>query len=373
MGDGHPEAGVDYPRTYRDLLEWFPDNGACLEYLGRLRWPDGFACPACGAGEYWRTGTGLWMCRACGRRTSVTAGTIFHRTRTPLTTWFAAVWFVTSQKGGVSALGLQRVLGFASYETAWAWLHKLRRAMVRPDRELLGGPGVVVELDETFLDGVPRGGGGRKGAVPVMLAVEKRGRKLGRIRAQVAARPGTVEILEFAQHVIAPGSEVHTDGSRLFRRLAEMGYTHHATVAIRTQDKETVLPGLHMVASLLKRWVIGTLHYGIAADHLPFYLDEFTFRFNRRDSRSRGLLFYRLLQQAVNTSPKPLKELTAPARRGLRRGGALAGTFPSLRGECLEEDREGAQDAQGHQDECHSQGLARHHGLVLVHDVQNDP
>ncbi|HWB35483.1 MAG TPA: IS1595 family transposase [Rugosimonospora sp.] len=310
MEDGRPEAGVDYPRTHADLLAWFADDESCLEYLGRLRWPEGFVCPACGKSEYWRTGAGLWMCTACGRRTSVTAGTILHRTRTPLTTWFAAVWSVTSTKTGVSAQGLQRVLGFGSYETAWAWLHKLRRAMVRPDRDLLGGPGLIVELDETFVGGISRGkAGAGTGKVPVMLAVERRGRKLGRMRARLADKPGTLAILDFAVDVIAPGSEIHTDGSQLLRRLTEMGYTHHATVALRTADQASVLPGLHMVASLLKRWLIGTLHYGLAAEHLPYYLDEFTFRFNRRDSRSRGLLFYRLLQQAVTTDPHPLKDL----------------------------------------------------------------
>jgi len=310
--DGHPEAGIDYPRTYADLLEWFPDDDACLEYLSRLRWPDGFVCPAesCKAEAAWRTGKGLWKCQACGRATSVTAGTIFHRTRTPLAAWFAAVWFVTSQKGGVSALGLQRVLGFGSYETAWAWMHKLRRAMVRPDRDLLGGPGVVVELDETFVGGVTRGDvGASTDKACVMLAVEKRGRKIGRIRAAVALRPGSLGLLDFAQDVIAPGSHIHTDGSRMFRRLTDMGYTHTGIVGATTTDKTEVLPGLHMVASLLKRWLIGTLHYGISREHLGYYLDEYTFRFNRRDSRSRGLLFYRLLQQAVSTSPQPLKDL----------------------------------------------------------------
>src|SRR6476661_8343134 len=133
-----PVRGVDYPATYQQLLEWFPDNQSCLDYLARPRWPDGFVCPKCEAREFWRTGAGLWMCQACGRRTSVTAGTIFDRTRTPLSTWFAAIWFLTSQKNGMSALGLQRVLGFGSYETAWAWLQKLRRGHGP------AGPGSVV-------------------------------------------------------------------------------------------------------------------------------------------------------------------------------------------------------------------------------------
>jgi hypothetical protein len=154
------------------VLSWFPDDASCVAYLARLRWPQGFVCPACGAGEYWRTGTGLWMCKQCQRRTSVTAGTIFHRTRTPLSTWFAAVWFVTSQKNGICALGLQRVLGFGSYETAWAWLHKLRRAMVRPDSDRLAG---VVEVDEKMVGGPTEGsGGGYADKTAVMMAAERK-------------------------------------------------------------------------------------------------------------------------------------------------------------------------------------------------------
>ncbi len=159
MGSEHPTGGVNYPRTYQEFREWFPDDAACLDYLGRLRWPHGFVCPACGKDRYWPTGKALFMCADCGRKTSVTAGTIFHRSHTPLSTWFAAIWFVTSQKNGVSALGLQRALGFGSYETAWAWMQKLGRAMVRPDRDLLSG---VVELDQIYVGGRSAG----KKAVP---------------------------------------------------------------------------------------------------------------------------------------------------------------------------------------------------------------
>jgi hypothetical protein len=148
-----PVAGMDYPATFAQLTSWFPDDEACAAYLARLRWPDGFRCPGCGYPEAWQTAAGLWLCRSCRRKTSVTAGTIFHRSRLPLTDWFAAVWFVTSQKNGVSALGLQRVLGMGSYRTAWTWMHKLRRAMVRPDRDRLDG---VVEVDETSVGGRER-------------------------------------------------------------------------------------------------------------------------------------------------------------------------------------------------------------------------
>jgi transposase-like protein len=309
---GHPIGGVDYPRTFQELLAWFPDDAACLAYLERLRWPDGFVCPACGASGGWRTAKARWMCTGCGRQTSVTAGTIFHRIRTPLSTWFAAIWFITSQKNGMSAQGLQRVLGFGSYETAWAWMQKLRRAMVRPERELLSG---VVELDEVFVGNESRGrSGGVKDTCAAMVAVESiAGRKLGRVRIELAGPSRRNSILDFADRVIAKESLIKTDGAPYFKRLTAAGYEHQAFVGVDSQVPAHVnLPGVHMVSSLLKRWLTGTLHYAVSQEHLGYYLDEYTFRFNRRTSKSRGLLFYRLLQQAVNTDPHPLDELRNP-------------------------------------------------------------
>lgn len=248
------------------------------------------------------------MCSVCAKRTSVTAGTIFHRSRTPLSTWFAAVWFVTSQKTGISALALQRQFGFGSYETAWAWMHKLRRAMVRSDREPLSG---IVELDETFIGGRSTGrAGASTGKQPVMVAVERASpRKLGRVRFQVSPGPGTLEMISFAQRVIAPGSTIHTDGASFLRRLAGLGYDHQPTHVRDSPDKGQELPGVHLVASLVKRWIAGTLHYHVSSEHLPYYLDEYAFRFNRRTSKSPGMLFYRLLEQGVATNHTPLADL----------------------------------------------------------------
>lgn len=304
----HPVGGVDYPRTFQEFKQWFPDDATCIDYLAGLRWPDGFSCPRCGGGKAWRTGKGLWMCADCSLKTSVTAGTIFHRSHTPLSTWFAAVWFVTSQKNGMSAAGLQQALGFGSYETAWAWLHKMRRAMVRPERELLTG---AVELDQSFLGGRSTGKlGGSSDKVPVTIAVERDDRgRLGRVRLEMADAPGKLDIVEFGCEVIEPGSTVRTDGARMFQRFAGRGYSHEATKSYAVEDRDTVMPGPHLVSSLLKRWTAGTLHYRLSRQHLPYYLDEFTFRFNRRKSKARGMLFYRLLQQAVDTDPHPLKEL----------------------------------------------------------------
>ena len=308
----HPVGGVDYPRTFQELQSWFPDDQACLLYLEQLRWPDGFVCPSCSSKGAWWTAKAKWMCTACGRQTSVTAGTIFHRIRTPLSTWFAAIWFLTSQKNGMSALGLQRVLGFGSYETAWAWLQKLRRAMVRPDRDLLSG---VVELDEVFVGNESRGkAGGVKDNTAVMIAVESLSdRKLGRVRLQVAETARSANLVGFAMNVIEEGSTIKTDGATNLKRLAGLGYEHQRFIGVDSKEPAHVnLPGVHMVGSLLKRWLTGTLHYAVSQEHLAYYLDEYTFRFNRRTSNSRGLLFYRLLQQAVNTDPHPLAELRNP-------------------------------------------------------------
>lgn len=309
MTDG-PRAGVDYPDTFGRFHSWFSSEAACRDYLTALRWPDGFTCPRCGSTSAWHTGAGLFMCASCKKQTSVTAGTLFDKTRTPLSTWFAAAWFITSQKNGVSALGLQRVLGLKSYETAWVWMHKFRRAMV-PGDQLLSG---TVELDETFVGGVTAMRPGRgSDKVGVMVAAEMVSpHKLGRVRLEPTPA-GRLQLIDFAQRVIAPGSPVKTDGARELRRLSGLGYEHSYYTELGSSEPAHVnLPGVHRVASLLKRWLSGTLHYGSSVEHLEFYLDEFTFRFNRRSSKSRGLLFYRLLSNAITAQPQPIGTLVAP-------------------------------------------------------------
>lgn len=295
----------DYPRNLRELESRFASEEACREYLARLRWADGFMCPACKGTDAWSTSRGLWMCTACGRQVSVTAGTIFQDTRTPLTVWFRAIWWLVSQKNGASALGLQRVLGLGSYRTAWTWLHKLRRAMVRPGRDRLSG---IVEVDETFVGGVERGGGrrhvGQKALV--VIAAQVRGRAIGRIRMQRVADSSAGSLWPFVQDAVRPGTVVITDGLQSYVSLPQLGYRHDRRVIMGSgESAEAVLPRVHRVASLLKRWLLGTHQGGVSREHLDYYLDEFTFRFNRRTSRHRGKLFYRLLQQAVAVDPVP--------------------------------------------------------------------
>jgi len=224
------------------------------------------------------------------------------------------MWFVCASKTGISATALQPLVGFASYETAWAWLHKLRRAMVRPDRDRLGGPGVSVELDETNIGGRQRSGEGRyANKTKVVIAVERLHPKgLGRVRMRVLkTRNISSEIDDFAADVIAPGSIVWTDGAGHYAGLAKAAQVIHEPISLvhHPDPAHAVLPAVHRVASLLKRWLAGTFHDGYSETYLDYYLDEYTFRFNRRNSRSRGLLFYRLCQQAVNTDPQPISSL----------------------------------------------------------------
>jgi len=221
--------------------------------------------------------------------------------------WFRAIWWVTAQKNGASALGLQRILGLGSYFTAWTWLHKLRRAMVRPGRDRLHGR---VEVDETYIGGLEEGVRGRQTETKALVAVacEEDGRAIGRIRLRRIRDASAASLEAFVAEAIEPGSVVHTDGWEGYASLEMKGYTHPVTVLKRSQRSASeLLPRVHLVVSLLKRWLVGTHQGAVSLQHLDYYLDEFTFRFNRRKSRSRGKLFYRLLQQAVAVEPAPYK------------------------------------------------------------------
>jgi transposase-like protein len=304
---------VDYPRNWHELLEWFPDDGSCLGYLERLRWGAGFTCRFCGAvdGGWWQMADGRRRCAACRAETSVTAGTILAGTRTPLVSWFAAVWYVVNQKQGVSALGLQRALGLGSYQTAWAWLHKLRRAMVLPGRELLTG---TVEVDESYFGARRAGAAGRgvTGKPIVAIAVEDGGEASGRVRMRRIPDVTKATLTDFVLDHVAHGAEVHTDGWQGYFDIGRHPFTHVVTnVSASGDSAHVVMPHVHRLASLVQRWLLGTHQGAISHGQLDYYLDEFTFRFNRRRSHHRGLLFYRLLEGAVAAEPHPYRALTS--------------------------------------------------------------
>lgn len=296
--------GEEYPKDLLEFERWFRTEADCLEYLIKLRWPGGFICPCCGSKEAWLLRRGRYKCRSCRRETSVMAGTLFQDSRKPLGFWFRALWHVTNQKSGASALDLQRALGLGSYVTAWLWLHKMRRAMVRPGRDRLNGR---VEVDETYVGGEVRGWKGRSGVGKTLVAIaaQAQGGGLGRIRMQCVPNATKATLHAFVRQTIEPGSLVHTDGFDSYKGIDAFGYAHEVSVLKgRAPTAATeLLPRVHLVASLLKRWLLGTHQGAVRSEHLDYYLDEFTFRFNRRTSKSRGLLFYRLIQQALNVGP----------------------------------------------------------------------
>lgn len=301
----------DFPRDLAEFERRFATESACRTYLAELRWPEGFRCSRCRGRKAWSTRGGrVWMCATCGHENSLTAGTIFQDTRVPLMTWFRAMWWVTCPKTGMSALGIQRALGLGSYKTAWTWLHKLRRAMVRPGRDRLCG---YVEVDETYVGGVHPGRGGRqtdtKALVAVAVEVEKR--RLGRIRLRRLLDASGPSLLEFVQDAVDNrASLVYTDGWSGYEPLRSHGYRHHIiNLQGQAQTPSQLLPHVHQVVALLKRWLLGTHQGAVTHKHLEYYLDEFTFRFNRRRSGSRGKLFFRLAQQAVEVDPAPYKSL----------------------------------------------------------------
>lgn len=302
----------DYPRTLGDLEARFSSEEACRAYLFDLRWPDGFRCPRCGHAKAWPVARVRFQCASCGHQASVIAGTIFQDTHKPLAMWFRVIWLVTSQKTGASALNLQRVLGLGSYKTAWAWLHKLRRAMVRPGRGRLSGR---VEVDESYVGGLEEGTHGRGTAKKAIVAIaaEEDGDGTGRIRMRRIANASAKELHAFVEDAVEPGSLVHTDGWEGYTGLRKKGYKHKAT-PVKDRKASKVLPRVHKAASLLKRWLMGTHQGAVSREHLDYYLDEFTFRFNRRTSRYRGKLFYRLLQNAVAIEPAPFETLTRGSR-----------------------------------------------------------
>src|SRR5215469_18726185 len=275
----------EYPRNLTELEANFSTEAACRAYLARLRWPDGFRCPRCGGTHSWPVRELLLECAGCGCQTSVTAGTIFQDTRTPLPVWFRAMWWGTTQKNGASALGLQRVLGLKKYETAWTWLHKLRGAMVRPGRDLLTGR---VEVDETYLGGSEKGILGRQieEKALIIVAAQEDGKRIGRIRMRQIPDGSAESLRAFLVDVIQPGMVIHTDGWRGYSG-ATSGFVHEVTKLKKDMEPASeLLPRVHRVISLLKRWLMGTHQGAVSHKHLDYYLDEFTFRFNRRRSKS---------------------------------------------------------------------------------------
>lgn len=296
----------NYPKDFQQFLAQFSDEDACWHYLIDVRWPKGYICSQCQSGNYWLTAKHKIHCSNCGKEFSITSGTIFQDSKKPILLWFHIMWWVVAQKTGASANNLKDFMGFGSYETAWTWLHKLRRAMVRKSREKLTG---IVEVDETYIGGEEIGTGKQgRGAEEknlVVVATECIGKQIGRVRFKIIPNASGESLLPFIKENVECGSTVITDGWTGYISLSKKKEYEHIIKVISGSGKQAheLLPHVHMVDSLLKRWINGTHQGKISSKHLEYYLDEFAFRFNRKLSTHRGKLFYRLLQQAASTSP----------------------------------------------------------------------
>ena len=301
----------------REFQAQFATEDACREYLVRCRWPEGFICPRCGHRQAYLIGSPqLWQCTACRHQTSVTAGTILHRTKTPLTVWFWAAYLMTTDKRGLSALLLQRQLGLGNYETAWMILHKFRRAMVNTRREPLRGE---VEVDDTWIGG-PQAGlrgsrqlKGRKAAL-VLVAVERRGQATGRVRMEVIPDFKAATLLAFLKKQVSPGATLYTDGLKSYTDLETAGYRHVPRIqpsrtALRKGTK-SVVPLADRAIGNLQQWLIGTYH-GVSKEQLQVYLDEFVFRHNRRKQPMAA--FQTLLGLGTAKAPAPYKQIRGAA------------------------------------------------------------
>jgi transposase-like protein len=307
----------DLPGDLPSFIERFGTDEQCQAYLFQARWPDGFCCTGCGHDRAWALKSRLiHECAACGKQHSLLAGTIFEQTKTGLAKWFLAIFLVTSSKGGISAMALKRQMGFGSYQTAWTWLHKIRRAMIRPDRAPLAER---VEADETYLGGPRPGkpGRGAAGKIKVAGAVESgrgqaRGRRLGRLRLAVVPDVSARSLEGFLGQNVARPATVATDGWAGYGGLAAAGY-RHAPLDLSTTwgDAALRLPAIHLVFGLAKRWLLGTHHGAVGKKHLGAYLDEFVFRFNRRTARSISHRFARLIEHAVQIAPTTYRALVA--------------------------------------------------------------
>ena len=304
----------EYPMTFDEFTKRFSTEQQCRDYLYQLRWPQGYTCPKCHHVKSWKIGDNLYECCQCGHQASVIAGTIFQDTRKPLKAWFAAIWWVTTQKNGASAKGLQQILGLKTYKTAWTWLHKIRKAMVAPNRKKLSG---TVEVDEAYIGGENEGGKRGRGSenkTLIALAVEVIDERIpGRVRISVVEDASAASLKLFVTSNVEKGSTVITDGWSSYSFLDASGYNHTKIIQKNKAKEDKLLPRVHMVVSLLKRWLLGTHQGAVSEKHLQSYLDEYVFRFNRRKAAARGLLFYRLLECAMTVPPTTYDELIGKA------------------------------------------------------------
>lgn len=284
------------------MIAKFNTQESCIDFLAEVRWPNGFQCTKCNSNNGWRSSRLLWVCKDCQYHASVIVGTLFQDTKLPLPLWFQLIWWFVGQKSGASALSLQNNFGVGSYKTAWLLLRKLRSCMVLSGRSFLSGK---VEVDEAFI-------GGQNNKEIVMVAAEIRGSATGRLRLRHIPTRTSADIQKFILESIEPGSTIISDQYKGYIKIVEKGFEHEPQKKPYSWedvggDDDRLLPRVHRAISLIKRWYYGTYHGRIEPENLQAYLDEYVFRFNRRTSGSRGLVFLRMIESALKSPHRPNK------------------------------------------------------------------
>ena len=300
------------PKSLLEFEKMFATEEQCVDYIIRMKYTNGYKCTICGHGKYRKRKKYLLRCSKCGYDESILCGTIFELKKKPLVLYFRAIWNIVVQKNGTNAMTIQSVLGLGSYNSAWAWSHKIRRSMVRLEAPKLSG---TVEIDEGFLGGKTTGGKRGRGTTRpiVIVGIEQKEKKqLGRAKIRYISDSGHVNLHNFIKENVESGSTIITDDWNGYNGIEEYGYKR---IIQKPVDDEEELPHVHLIISLLKRWLLGTMQGSYSRKYLPYYLDEYVFRFNRRKSKHRGLLFYRLMEIAVNKPPTTLKEIKENEKR----------------------------------------------------------
>lgn len=294
----------NFPKTLPAFNAKFFEETACQKFLFDQKWPEGFCCGKCGCrrASYLSTRR-AYQCLQCGFQHSLIVGTIFEQSKKPLMQWFLAIFHFTNTKGGLSAKALQRLMGFGSYQTAWAWLHKIREAMKRSRTKKIMGP---VEVDEAYVGGPKSGKAGRgaQGKMLVGCAIESNGKAIGRVKFGLLEKADRAQLSRFVRNHVKKAAEVTTDEWGGYNNLLDDGFLHYTT-----QDAVADLPAAHRVFSLLKRWLLGTHHGSVSKKHFPAYLEEFSFRFNRRRAKSPCYGFAKVMERVVMGKPKTYTEI----------------------------------------------------------------
>jgi len=299
---------MEYPRDQMEFEKLFVDEQKCLKYLIDIKWPSGYNCEKCQGTDYWLLSRKRIKCKKCSSLITITSKTFFDQSNKPLSLWFRAIWWMIAQKIGVSATGLQSILGIGSYKTAWIWLHKLRVLMILPNREKLSGK---VEIDETFIGGAVEGkrGRGSDNKSIVIIAIEVLPKGTGRVRLELIPNAQGKTLLGFIETNVEPGTTIVTDGWKGYSQIKDKGFEHKVHKQVVAMNDDEMLLNVHRIAALLKRWLLGTHQNYTSYERLQAYLNEFTFRYNRRKSNSRGLLFHRIIEQAMSREPILSKDI----------------------------------------------------------------